>query len=53
MAASTISHAPVDRSTRCAPLRQEMADERLRVRAYTREHGIDPPAVRDWTLPAR
>ena len=39
--------------TRCAPLRQEMADERLRVRAYTREHGIDPPAVRDWTLPAR
>jgi xylulose-5-phosphate/fructose-6-phosphate phosphoketolase len=39
--------------TRNAPLRQEMADERLRVRAYTRRHGIDPPEVRDWTLPAR
>ena len=39
--------------TRCALLRQEMADERLRVRAYTREHGIDPERVRDWILPAR
>jgi xylulose-5-phosphate/fructose-6-phosphate phosphoketolase len=28
-----------------------MADERLRHRAYTREHGDDPPAVRDWTWP--
>ena len=36
--------------TRCAPLRQEMVDERLRVRAYTREHGDDPPEVRDWRL---
>jgi xylulose-5-phosphate/fructose-6-phosphate phosphoketolase len=28
-----------------------MADERLRHRAYTREHGEDPPDVRDWTWP--
>ncbi len=32
-----------------ALLRQEMADERLAHRAYTREHGEDPPDVRDWT----
>jgi xylulose-5-phosphate/fructose-6-phosphate phosphoketolase len=30
-------------------LRQEMADERLRHRAFTREVGDDPPAIRDWT----
>jgi xylulose-5-phosphate/fructose-6-phosphate phosphoketolase len=36
---------------RHAALRQQMADERLRHRAYTREHGDDPPAVRDWTWP--
>jgi xylulose-5-phosphate/fructose-6-phosphate phosphoketolase len=36
---------------RAAGLRQEMVDERLRVRAYTREHGDDPPEVRDWSLP--
>jgi xylulose-5-phosphate/fructose-6-phosphate phosphoketolase len=36
---------------RAAGLRQEMVDERLRVRAYTREHGDDPPEVRDWRLP--
>jgi phosphoketolase len=34
-----------------AGLRQQMADERLRHRAYTREHGDDPPDVRDWTWP--
>jgi xylulose-5-phosphate/fructose-6-phosphate phosphoketolase len=28
-----------------------MADERLRHRAYTREHGDDSPDVRDWTWP--
>ena len=28
-----------------------MADERLRHRAYTREHGDDPADVRDWTWP--
>ena len=36
---------------RAAGLRQEMADERLRHRAYTREHGDDPPDVRDWVWP--
>jgi xylulose-5-phosphate/fructose-6-phosphate phosphoketolase len=35
---------------RAAGLRQEMVDERLRVRAYTRAHGDDPPEVRDWRL---
>ncbi len=32
-----------------AGLRQEMVDWRLRCRAWTREHGEDHPAVRDWT----
>ena len=36
---------------RAAGLRQEMVDERLRVRAYTRAHGDDTPEVRDWRLP--
>ena len=36
---------------RAAGVRQQMADERLRHRAYTREHGDDPPDVRDWTWP--
>jgi xylulose-5-phosphate/fructose-6-phosphate phosphoketolase len=36
---------------RAAELRQEMTDERLRHRAYTREHGDDPPQLRDWTWP--
>ncbi len=36
---------------RCAPLRQQMSDERLRHRAYTREHGEDPPDVTDWNWP--
>jgi xylulose-5-phosphate/fructose-6-phosphate phosphoketolase len=35
----------------CAGLRQEMADARLRARTYTREHGIDDPAVSSWTWP--
>jgi xylulose-5-phosphate/fructose-6-phosphate phosphoketolase len=34
-----------------AHLRQEMADRRLRARAYTREHGDDDPEIRDWTWP--
>ena len=38
---------------RAAHLRQEMVDTRLRARAYTREHGDDPPEVRDWTWPTR
>jgi xylulose-5-phosphate/fructose-6-phosphate phosphoketolase len=33
---------------RAAHLRQEMVDERLRHRAYTREVGEDPPDIRDW-----
>ena len=33
---------------RCA---SEMVDERLRHRAYTREHGEDPPDVSDWSWP--
>ncbi|HET8820482.1 MAG TPA: phosphoketolase family protein [Thermoleophilaceae bacterium] len=36
---------------RAAGLRQRMADERLRHRVYTREHGDDSPDVRDWTWP--
>jgi xylulose-5-phosphate/fructose-6-phosphate phosphoketolase len=36
---------------RAAGLRQQMADARLRARAYTREHGDDLPEVRDWTWP--
>ncbi|HJS96332.1 MAG TPA: phosphoketolase family protein [Solirubrobacteraceae bacterium] len=38
---------------RAAHLRQEMVDERLRHRAYTREVGEDSPDVRDWTWPAK
>jgi len=38
-------------SERAAHLRQEMVDARLRARAYTREHGEDDPAVRDWVWP--
>jgi xylulose-5-phosphate/fructose-6-phosphate phosphoketolase len=36
---------------RAATLRQHMADERLRHRAYTREVGDDMPDVRDWVWP--
>jgi len=36
---------------RAAHLRQHMSDERLRHRAYTREHGDDPPELRNWTWP--
>jgi len=32
-----------------AAIRQEMEDERLRARAFTRSHGDDPPEIRDWT----
>jgi xylulose-5-phosphate/fructose-6-phosphate phosphoketolase len=37
--------------TRASALRQQMVDERLRHRAYTREFGDDPPDVRDWAWP--
>ena len=36
-----------------AHVRQDMVDERLRHRAYTREHGTDPPEITDWRWPAR
>jgi xylulose-5-phosphate/fructose-6-phosphate phosphoketolase len=36
---------------RAAHLRQEMVDTRLRMRAYTREHGEDSPDIRDWVWP--
>jgi xylulose-5-phosphate/fructose-6-phosphate phosphoketolase len=34
-----------------APFRQEMSDQRLRARAYTREHGEDDPEITGWTWP--
>ncbi len=34
-----------------AHLRQHMADERVRCRAWTREHGEDAPEIRTWTWP--
>jgi xylulose-5-phosphate/fructose-6-phosphate phosphoketolase len=34
-----------------AGLRQHMSDEKLRLRAWTREHGEDHPDVRDWIWP--
>jgi len=34
-----------------AELRQRMADERLRVRAFTRAEGEDPPEIRHWVWP--
>ncbi|OGN86687.1 MAG: phosphoketolase [Chloroflexi bacterium GWC2_73_18] len=37
--------------SRAALVRQRMADRRVEVRAYTREHGEDPPEIRDWTWP--
>jgi xylulose-5-phosphate/fructose-6-phosphate phosphoketolase len=36
---------------RCGRLRQDMLDERLRARMWTREHGEDAPAISDWTWP--
>lgn len=38
-------------ASRAAFLRQEMADERLRHRAYTREYGEDMPDGRGWQVP--
>ncbi|MEV4474081.1 phosphoketolase family protein [Nonomuraea salmonea] len=37
--------------SKAAHLRQLMSDERLRARAYTREHGEDPAEIRSWTWP--
>ncbi len=36
---------------RAAHLRQHMSDERISHRAYTREHGIDPPELTGWRWP--
>ena len=38
---------------RAATLRQRMADRRLAARTYTREHGVDDPAISGWTWPDR
>ena len=46
-----IDRVPGLRET-AAELRQEMADMRLRCRAWTREHGEDHPEIREWTWPA-
>jgi xylulose-5-phosphate/fructose-6-phosphate phosphoketolase len=37
--------------SRAAGLRQDMADQRVAARAYTREHGEDPPDIQHWTWP--
>jgi xylulose-5-phosphate/fructose-6-phosphate phosphoketolase len=37
--------------SRAAQLRQQMQDERVRCRAFTRIEGEDPPEVRDWVWP--
>jgi xylulose-5-phosphate/fructose-6-phosphate phosphoketolase len=34
-----------------ANVRQLMVDERLKHRQYTRDHGEDPPDIRDWAWP--
>ena len=36
---------------RAAHLRQQMQEQRLRARAYTRAHGEDDPAIAGWTWP--
>ncbi len=36
-----------------AELRQDMVDARLRARAYTREHGEDPPYISNWVWSER
>jgi len=46
-----IDRAPSLRG-RVAHLRQEMVDARARARAYTREHGEDPPEISGWIWPS-
>jgi xylulose-5-phosphate/fructose-6-phosphate phosphoketolase len=36
---------------RVAAVRQEMVDQRLEARAYTRRHGDDMPEIRNWAWP--
>ena len=38
-------------ATEAAGVRQQLSDERLRLRAWTREHGEDHPDVADWVWP--
>ena len=38
-------------AARAAGLRQDMVEERLRCRAWTREHGEDDPEIANWTWP--
>jgi len=38
-------------AAKAAGLRQDMVEERLRCRVWTREHGEDEPSVRDWVWP--
>jgi len=37
--------------SKAAHVRQVMADERLRHRQYTRDHGEDSAEIRNWTWP--
>jgi xylulose-5-phosphate/fructose-6-phosphate phosphoketolase len=37
--------------SRVGHLRQQMEEERLRHRQYTRDHGDDAPDVKDWVWP--
>jgi xylulose-5-phosphate/fructose-6-phosphate phosphoketolase len=38
-------------ASRAAGIRQDMADQRVAARAYTREHGEDRPDIQQWTWP--
>ena len=38
-------------ASRVGHVRQIMADRRIAARAYGREHGEDPPEIRDWSWP--
>jgi xylulose-5-phosphate/fructose-6-phosphate phosphoketolase len=37
--------------TKAAHIRQLMVDKRIEHRQYTRDHGEDPPDIRDWVWP--
>jgi len=50
LAIDVIDRVPFLRST-CATLRQQLVDNRLAARQYTREHGDDVPEVRNWVWP--
>ncbi len=38
-------------SSKAGRVRQQMSDQRFRCRQYTRDHGEDPPEIRDWAWP--